>query len=116
MRANIVGPPSVATRIKASIAACHSGAVCSDFGSLVIQVPTSSSVTSRRPRGHGIECKPEGGLSQYQVSVRREAAHIRASRFKLTKIVQIFLRFEAEREASHEAGVPRVFSQNGRTK
>jgi hypothetical protein len=36
IRANIVGPPSVATRIKASIAACHSGAVCSDFGSLVI--------------------------------------------------------------------------------
>jgi hypothetical protein len=49
--------------------------------------------------------KPEGGLSQYQVSVRREAVHIRASRFKLTKMVQIFLRFEAEREASHEAGV-----------
>src|SRR5258705_949408 len=27
MRANIVGPPNVATRIKASIAACHSAAV-----------------------------------------------------------------------------------------
>jgi hypothetical protein len=26
MRANIVGPPEVATRIKASIAACHSAA------------------------------------------------------------------------------------------
>jgi hypothetical protein len=48
--------------------------------------------------------------------VRREAVHMRTSRFKLTEIVQIFLRFEAEREASHEAGVPRVFSQNGRTK
>jgi hypothetical protein len=36
IRANIVGPPSVATRIKASIAACHSAAVCSDFGSLVM--------------------------------------------------------------------------------
>jgi hypothetical protein len=68
------------------------------------------------PCGHGIERKPEGDVCQYQVSVRREAVHIRASRFKLTKIVQIFLRFEAEREASPEAGVPRVFSQSGRTK
>ena len=82
----------------------------------MIQVPTFSSVTSWRPRGHGIECKPEGGLPPYQVSVKREAVHIRASRFKLTETVQVFLRFEAEREASHEAGVPRVFSQNGRTK
>jgi hypothetical protein len=31
MRANIVGPPSVATSIKASMAACHSAAVCSTF-------------------------------------------------------------------------------------
>ena len=30
MRANIVGPPDVATRIKASIAACHSWASCSE--------------------------------------------------------------------------------------
>ncbi len=29
MRANIVGPPDVATRIKASMAACHSAALCS---------------------------------------------------------------------------------------
>jgi hypothetical protein len=36
MRANIVGPPSVATKIRASIAACHSDAVCSAFGSLDI--------------------------------------------------------------------------------
>jgi hypothetical protein len=35
MRANIVGPPSVATKIRASIAACHSAAVCSAFGSFV---------------------------------------------------------------------------------
>jgi len=27
IRANIVGPPDVATRIKASIAACHSAAL-----------------------------------------------------------------------------------------
>jgi hypothetical protein len=33
---SIVGPPFVATRIKACIAACHSGASCSAFGSLVI--------------------------------------------------------------------------------
>jgi hypothetical protein len=50
MRASIVGPPFVATRIKASIAACHSGASWPAFGSL----PASSSVTSSRPRGRGI--------------------------------------------------------------
>ncbi len=44
--ANITGPPSVATRIKASIAACHSGVMCSAFGSLAIYVPASCSVTS----------------------------------------------------------------------
>jgi hypothetical protein len=40
--------------------------------------------------------------------VRREAIHIRGSRFKLTKIVRIFLRIGAERETSHEAGVARA--------
>jgi hypothetical protein len=35
-RANIVGPPFSATRIGASIAACHSGAECSAFDSLVM--------------------------------------------------------------------------------
>jgi hypothetical protein len=44
---------------------------------------------------------PEGGLSQHHVSVRREAAHIRASRFELVEMLQTFLR--TEREASHEA-------------
>jgi hypothetical protein len=34
MRANIVGPPDVATRIKASMAACHSAASCSGFRKL----------------------------------------------------------------------------------
>jgi hypothetical protein len=34
--ANIVGPPYVATKIKASIAACHSAIECSAFGSLVM--------------------------------------------------------------------------------
>jgi hypothetical protein len=33
---SIVGPPDVATSIKASIAACHSGASRSAFGSLVM--------------------------------------------------------------------------------
>jgi hypothetical protein len=36
IRANIIGPPSVATRINASIAACHSGASCSALDSLVM--------------------------------------------------------------------------------
>src|SRR5258705_13616120 len=54
MRANVVGPPDVATRINASIAACHSAAPCSAFGSFVMYVPASCSVTSWRPRGNGI--------------------------------------------------------------
>src|SRR6266446_10964800 len=53
MRANIVGPPDVATRIKASIAACHSWASCSTLESRVMYLPASSSVTSWRPRGSG---------------------------------------------------------------
>jgi hypothetical protein len=36
IRASIVGPPFVATRIKACIAACHSGASCSVFDSFVM--------------------------------------------------------------------------------
>ncbi len=36
MRANIVGPPDVATRIKASIAAYHSAVACSALGSFVM--------------------------------------------------------------------------------
>jgi len=36
IRANIAGLPDVATRIKASIAACHSAASCSAFGSFVM--------------------------------------------------------------------------------
>jgi hypothetical protein len=61
---------------------------------------------SHAGRGHRAEIAhrqraPEGGLSQHQVSVRREAAHIRAPRFELIKMLQTFLR--TEREASHEA-------------
>jgi hypothetical protein len=41
MRAIIVGPPSVATRIKASIAVCHSAASCSAFGSRVMNFPAA---------------------------------------------------------------------------
>jgi hypothetical protein len=93
---------------QSSIVACHSETSCSAGGSLVMQLPASRRVTSRRPHSHGIECKPEGGLSQYQVSVRGEAVHIRASRSKLIKMVQIFLRFGADRETSHGAGVPRA--------
>jgi hypothetical protein len=36
IRANIVGPPLSATRISASMAACHSGAESSAFGSFVM--------------------------------------------------------------------------------
>jgi hypothetical protein len=36
MRGNIVSPPFSATRINASIAACHSAAACSAFGSFVM--------------------------------------------------------------------------------
>src|SRR5258708_29201257 len=54
MRANIIGPPDLATRINASIAACHSWASCSAFGSVVMYLPASSRVTSWRPRGNGI--------------------------------------------------------------
>jgi hypothetical protein len=36
IRASIVGPPDVATRIKACVAACHSDASCSAFGSFVM--------------------------------------------------------------------------------
>src|ERR1700738_4538042 len=47
---------------------------------------------------------PEGGRSQHQVSVRREADHIRASRLELIKMVQTFLCIGTEREdSSHEA-------------
>jgi hypothetical protein len=59
IRANIVGPSDVATRIKASIAASHSAAL----GSRVMYRPASSSVTSWRPRGKEIDsskrrCQP----------------------------------------------------------
>jgi hypothetical protein len=40
---------------------------------------------------------PKGGPSQHQVSVRREAVHIRAPRFELIKMVQPFLRIGTER-------------------
>jgi hypothetical protein len=39
IRANIVGLPDVAARIKASIAACHSAVVCSALGSRVMYLP-----------------------------------------------------------------------------
>jgi hypothetical protein len=54
IRANMVGPPDSATRIRAFIASCHSAALCSAFGSLVMCVPASSRVTSWRPRGNEI--------------------------------------------------------------
>jgi hypothetical protein len=55
MRATIVGPPDVETTIKAFIAACHSWASCSAFGSFVI-FPASSRVTSWRPNGPAAVC------------------------------------------------------------
>src|SRR5258707_1520025 len=67
MRANIVGPPDVATRINASIAACHSAASCLAFGSLVMYLPASSRVTSWRLRGSDI------GSSNLRFHPRRSA-------------------------------------------
>jgi len=46
MRANIVGPFRSATRMRASIAACHSGASCSALGSLVMYSAASRRVAS----------------------------------------------------------------------
>jgi len=69
IRANIVGPPDVATRIKASIAACHSAVSCSAFGSFVMYVPASSRVTRWRPRGSGI------GSSKRRFQPRAGAHH-----------------------------------------
>ena len=81
MRANIAGPPRSATTIKASIAACHSGAAWTAFGSLVMKSPASRKVRRVRPSGRAIgsskrraptlnsHCNaqtkrpPEGGLS-----------------------------------------------------
>lgn len=51
MRANIVEPPNVATRIKASIAVCRSVASCSSFGSLVMQLPASPKRDESRSAG-----------------------------------------------------------------
>jgi hypothetical protein len=47
IRANIVGPPDVAIRIKASIAAFHSFASCSTFGSLVMYLPALATARQR---------------------------------------------------------------------
>src|ERR1700722_141090 len=55
MRDIMVGPFFSATRIKTSIAVCHSGAVCSAFGSLVMYLPASCSVRSIPPSGKAID-------------------------------------------------------------
>jgi hypothetical protein len=75
--ANMVGPPTVATRINASIAVCHSGAVCSAFDSLVMHLPASCSVTSWRPPGSGIgssngRFQPLGALREEISALLRE--------------------------------------------
>jgi hypothetical protein len=82
MRANIIGPPSVATRIKASIADCHSVVMCSAFGSLVICVPASCSVTSWRPRRDQLrellhQRYPRAGLARHARPGFREIAGLR---------------------------------------
>jgi hypothetical protein len=46
--------PSVASRIRAFIAACHSGASCSAFGSLVMYIAASLNVSNARPLVSGI--------------------------------------------------------------
>jgi hypothetical protein len=57
MRAIIVGPPSVATRIKASMAACHSAASCSAFGSRVMYVPASLRGRAGDRAAAGLACQ-----------------------------------------------------------
>jgi hypothetical protein len=54
IRANIVGPPRSATRIKASIAACHSGNLASFLGNVVTWVAASLRVTILRPSERAI--------------------------------------------------------------
>jgi hypothetical protein len=56
----------------------------------------SATRASTQGRWQTSKQKTEGGLSQHQVSVRREAAHIRAPRFELVQMVQTFLRTERE--------------------
>jgi hypothetical protein len=67
MRANIVGPPDVATRIKASIAACHSAASCSGFGSfptIHFELFSRSRSASIRSDAHCIKLVGFCGASQ----------------------------------------------------
>ena len=71
MRANIVGPPFSATRIRASMTACHSGAECSAFDSFVIWLAASFKVTRDRPRGSGIGSSIEGGPGQCVAQANR---------------------------------------------
>jgi hypothetical protein len=47
IRASIVGPPFVATRIKACIAACHSVASCSAFGAGILESDELATVGQR---------------------------------------------------------------------
>src|SRR5258707_1367571 len=51
---------------------------------------------ARKGVGRPANKKTEGGLSQHQVSVRREAAHIRSPGFELVQMTQTFLRTERE--------------------
>src|SRR5258708_4320891 len=77
IRANIVGPPSVATRIRASVAVCDSSASCSALGSFVMYSAASRSVMSWRPRAGGIgssngRFQPLGELGEEISTLLRE--------------------------------------------
>jgi hypothetical protein len=78
MRANIVGPPDVATRIRLSMAACHSAASCSAFGKRTGQLVPAQKSPERfgasdlflMDRG-GLELPGDGDARTVRVAVRR---------------------------------------------
>jgi hypothetical protein len=70
IRASIVGPPRTA-RSNASIAVCHSVAVCSAFGSFAMYRPASLRVTSSRPFPRGPRGRMMIGSSIFASNRRR---------------------------------------------
>ena len=82
--ANVVTVERLATRIRASIAACHSARSCSAFGSFVMNSAASSRVMSGRPRGNGIG----SSKGRFQPQWPRASAH-RMHKFISSEAVQI---------------------------
>jgi len=71
MRANIVGPPSVATRIKASMAACHSAGIVlglRKFGYVIAGILERDKLAAARQRDRIIKPSfPAAGISRLSV-------------------------------------------------